>query len=83
MKVTLRYFASIRELLGVNQEIFDTQVENLNDLRLELMTRGETYAQAFGMDQVVRMAMNQIVCDGETKLSEGAEIAFFPPVTGG
>jgi molybdopterin synthase sulfur carrier subunit len=83
MKVTLRYFASIRELLGVNQEIFDTQVENLNDLRLELMTRGETYAQAFGMDQVVRMAMNQIVCDGQKKLSEGAEIAFFPPVTGG
>lgn len=83
MKVTLRYFASIRELLGVSQEIFDTQAENLNDLRLELITRGETYAQAFGMDQVVRMAMNQIVCDGQKKLSEGAEIAFFPPVTGG
>jgi sulfur-carrier protein len=29
------------------------------------------------------MAMNQTVCDEQTKLVEGAEIAFFPPVTGG
>jgi molybdopterin synthase sulfur carrier subunit len=83
MKVTLRYFASIRELLGINQETFVTQVENLNDLRLELVSRGEPYAQAFGADQVVRIAMNQVVCDGETKIADGAEVAFFPPVTGG
>ena len=83
MKVTLRYFASIRELVGINQEAFETQVENLNDLRLELAARGELYAQALGVGQLVRIAMNQNVCDGDTKIIEGAEIAFFPPVTGG
>jgi len=29
------------------------------------------------------MALNQVVSDGNTLLQADAEIAFFPPVTGG
>lgn len=83
MKITIRYFASIRELIGTGQETLETQAQSLADLRLEISARGDAFAQALGADKVVRMAMNQTVCDEQTKLVEGAEIAFFPPVTGG
>lgn len=83
MKITIRYFASIRELIGTGQETLDTQAQTLGDLRLEIISRGDVFAQALGTDKVVRMAMNQNVSGEETKLIEGAEIAFFPPVTGG
>jgi molybdopterin synthase sulfur carrier subunit len=29
------------------------------------------------------MACNQVMCQPETVVKEGAEVAFFPPVTGG
>jgi molybdopterin synthase sulfur carrier subunit len=29
------------------------------------------------------MALNQVMVDESAALSEGAEVAFFPPVTGG
>lgn len=83
MKITIRYFASIRELIGTGQETMDTQALTLGDLRLEISSRGDVFAQALGADKVVRIAMNQNVCDEQTKLLEGAEVAFFPPVTGG
>jgi molybdopterin synthase sulfur carrier subunit len=83
MKITVRYFASIRELVGVGQESLNTSSKTLTDLRQELVSRGGPYAQALGEDMVVRMALNQKVCDGDAVMDEGAEIAFFPPVTGG
>jgi molybdopterin synthase sulfur carrier subunit len=29
------------------------------------------------------MAYNQVMCGADTALADGAEVAFFPPVTGG
>jgi molybdopterin synthase sulfur carrier subunit len=31
----------------------------------------------------VRMALNQVMSDENVVLTPGAEVAFFPPVTGG
>ena len=39
--------------------------------------------QALGRDRVLRMALNQTLCDEGAALTPGAEVAFFPPVTGG
>ena len=83
MKITIRYFASIRELVGLSQETFSTTSETLQELRQELIGRGDPYAQALGTDMVIRMALNQKVSDGDAIISEGSEVAFFPPVTGG
>jgi molybdopterin synthase sulfur carrier subunit len=83
MKLTLRYFASVRELIGTGQETIETKAETLDALRQELVNRGGHYVQALGFDQVLRMALNQKVCDGSAPLNDGAEVAFFPPVTGG
>lgn len=83
MKIHLRYFASVREQIGLAEETIETQAPNLNGLRAELIARGPAYASALETGKAIRMAMNQKVCDGDMPLAQNAEVAFFPPVTGG
>ena len=81
--VRVKYFASIREALGLGQEEVKTTAASLGELRAELIARGGVYAEALAPDRAVRMALNQILSDGTATLTTGAEVAFFPPVTGG
>ncbi len=83
MKVQLRYFASIREALGTGSESLDTQAGTLAALRAELVARGGAYAAALAPGKSVRVALNQTMSAETAALSEGAEVGFFPPVTGG
>jgi molybdopterin synthase sulfur carrier subunit len=83
MKIQLRYFASIREALGTGSESVDTQATTLAALRDELVARGGAYADALAPGKAVRVALNQAMSDGSAALTEGAEVGFFPPVTGG
>ena len=41
------------------------------------------YAQALARGKAVRPALDQVMADESAALREGAEVAFFPPVTGG
>ena len=81
--ITLKYFASIRETIGQGSERVTTQAPTLQALRDELIARGGAYAQALAHGRAVRMALNQDLCEESAALSEGCEVAFFPPVTGG
>lgn len=83
MNVTLKYFASIREAVGQGTEAWSTQAVTVGALRDELLARGEPYAQVLARGRAVRIALNQEVCGEDAALSEGCEVAFFPPVTGG
>ncbi len=83
MKVQLRYFASIREALGTGSEALDTQAVTLAALRAELVARGGAYADALAPGRSVRVALNQTMSHETASLTEGAEVGFFPPVTGG
>ena len=83
MKITVKYFASIREAMGHGSEPVTTSASTLAVLRDELVARGGVYAQALARGKTLRMAQNQIMADGATVLVDGAEVAFFPPVTGG
>ena len=83
MKITVRYFASVREHIGLSQETIDTQSADLAALRMELISKGENYSNGLSAGKAIRMALNQLVCDDNTPLTENAEVAFFPPVTGG
>lgn len=83
MKVALRYFASIREALGSPGEAVETQAGTLGALRDELIARGGAYADALARGKALRMALDQVMAQESTPLREGAEVAFFPPVTGG
>ena len=82
-KVNLKYFASIREAIGQGSESVSTQAATLKDLRDELIARGGAYAEVLAHGRAVRMALNQDLCVDTAMLSNGCEVAFFPPVTGG
>jgi molybdopterin synthase sulfur carrier subunit len=83
MKVQIRYFASIRETLGTGAESVDTQAGTVGGLRDELIARGGAHAEALARGKAVRVALDQDMVDEQAALREGAEVAFFPPVTGG
>ncbi len=83
MKISVRYFASVREAVGQGTEQVDTSAGNLAALRDELIARGPVYAGALARGKAVRMALNQVMVDESAMLAEGSEVAFFPPVTGG
>ena len=83
MKITIKYFASIREAIGQGSESLDTAATTLAGLRDELITRSPVHAQALARGKAVRLALDQVMVDEAALLSEGCEVAFFPPVTGG
>jgi sulfur-carrier protein len=83
MKVTVKYFASIREAIGRDSEVIDTAALSCGALREELLARGGAHAQALARGKSVRMALDQVMADELAPLREGCEVAFFPPVTGG
>ncbi len=83
MKVTVKYFASIRERIGTGGEQLDTAATTLGALRDELIARGGAHAESLARGRAVRLALNQVMSDEGALLSDGCEVAFFPPVTGG
>jgi molybdopterin synthase sulfur carrier subunit len=83
MKVTVKYFAGIREAIGSASESVDTTASTLGSLRDQLIAQGGAYAESLARGKAVRLALNQVMCDESASLTEGAEVAFFPPVTGG
>lgn len=83
MNIQIRYFASIREALGRSAESASTGSLTLGALRDELVARGGAYADALGRGRPVRMALDQVMSTEDAVLTDGCEVAFFPPVTGG
>ena len=85
MKLRVLYFARLRETVGVAGEDLELPagVETIAQLREHLIDRGAEWADAFAPSRRIRAALNQDMVGDETPLEDGAEIAFFPPVTGG
>ncbi|CAB3796579.1 molybdopterin converting factor subunit 1 [Pararobbsia alpina] len=85
MRIQLKFFASVREALGVSDETVDVPdaVATVGDVRRWLRMRGEPWSETLAEGRPLRMACNHVMTDATTRLSDGCEVAFFPPVTGG
>ncbi len=85
MKITLRFFASVREQLGTSQEnlTLPDGITTIAGVRTLLAGRGGVWATALTGEKSLRTALNHVMCSPDTALEEGCEVAFFPPVTGG
>lgn len=85
MHIQLRFFASVREKIGAAQEMLTVpdSIRTIGDVRALLCERGGAWAEALAEGRALRMAYNQQMTDAATPISEGCEVAFFPPVTGG
>ena len=80
MKVKVRYFASIRDRIGLDQEEVETPSgTTLSALYEELKA---TYEVLGEWDRVL-LAVNGEYMEPEQSLSEEDVIAVFPPVSGG
>lgn len=83
MQIEIRFFASIREALGLSSLSWQTEAATVGALRDELVARGGVWAEALARGRAVRASLDQIMVNDEAALRPGAELAFFPPVTGG
>ncbi len=83
--IELLYFAWVRDRIGVDGEILPlpdgvTTVAALLDW---LAGRSEGHAAALADRSRIRVAVDQTFAQPDTAVAAGAEIAIFPPVTGG
>ena len=83
MNIRLRYFASLREVLGPGQTLALPEGACVADARAHLRALSPAHATALDPARAVRSALNQTLCDASAVLADGDELAFFPPVTGG
>ena len=84
IQVQLRYFASLREALGPGQRVELAEGSTLATLRDQLLASSGRHAEVLARGRAVRCAVNQVMAaDEDLLLADGAEVAFFPPVTGG
>lgn len=83
MKLRVLYFARLRERLGVAEESVDFAGSSAADLVAQLRARGGIWAEELGAGRAFRVAVDQDLVALDAALHDGAEVAIFPPVTGG
>ncbi|MEP0232620.1 molybdopterin converting factor subunit 1 [Roseibium sp.] len=81
----IRYFAWVREKVGVDKETLDLpgSVTSVTHLIEFLKARDERYATAFEEQDAIRVALDQMHVEHDEPLGNVQEVAFFPPMTGG
>ena len=78
MQISVKYFASLRELVGSAGATMDVDSEiSVNELWQSITTEHK-----LDFSQVM-MTVNHEYVKPEHTLQAGDEVAFFPPVTGG
>ena len=79
VRVTLLYFASLRDAAGVASEHLETEAPDLRALYESARTR---YGFVLPVDRL-RVAVDGAFAQWGDPVRDGAEIAFIPPVSGG
>ena len=79
ISVSLRYFAMLRDITGVEHEKLTTNASTPSELYDELRQ-----SKGFTLDKTqVRVALNGEFAQLDDQLNDGDELAFIPPVSGG
>jgi len=77
MKIHVKYFASVRDLMGTESKDLDI------DKSLSVYELWKDLTVKLNVPKDVRIAVNHKYVDKDFKLNDGDEVAYFPPVTGG
>ena len=75
--IKVLYFASLRELIGTAETIFDLGAP------MEAALVWNTVNPGVDLPEASLVAINQAYASLESMVEPGDEVAFFPPVTGG
>lgn len=83
MKISVRYFALLRERAGCDAEdvVWADAQPTVGRLRAHLAERRPGLAALRA--EAVLVAVNREYAGPQTPLKDGDEVAFLPPVTGG
>jgi len=76
MKITVKYFASLREQIGKAEELLTLS-------EATPITEGGKNVSGETKSENILMAINMEYVKSDAMVKEGDEVAFFPPVTGG
>ena len=77
-KVTVLYFASLRDAAGVSSEVVDCE----GDLRALYGELRERHGFALPVERL-RVAVDGAFARWSDEARDGSEVAFIPPVSGG
>lgn len=80
--ITVLFFAQTRELVGVDKLEVEADFATVEDLRAHLSQREGKWDLALESGKLLA-AINQAIVPLDHALTDGDEVAFFPPVTGG
>lgn len=81
MKITIKLFARLRELVGTHTLEYEVAEETtIAGLMAQLQ---ESYPKLNGVAANTIVSLNKDFAETDTRLSEGDEVALFPPVSGG
>lgn len=78
-RLTVLWFASLRDARGVARETVETDASDLRGLYAQLQVR---HGLAFPAARL-RVAVGEAFARWDDALREGTEVAFIPPVSGG
>ncbi len=81
MKIKLLFFATLRDAAGGRALDFELKPEATVEELLERL--GETHPRLAPHLESSLVSVNKEYAPAETVLSEGDEVALFPPVSGG
>jgi len=83
--VKLRYFAWVRERVGMTEEdvTLPDGIATVDDLLAWLKGRGPEYEHALAEPSVIRIAVDQVHVQRNAPVAGASEVALFPPMTGG
>ena len=89
MKITIKLFSALREALGESEFQLDlsdiseaSAPVNVEAIKKQLSQRGADWKEALNQPNLVH-ALNHKVVFTDAVVTEGDELAFFPPMTGG
>ena len=79
------YFAWVKSKTGIGEETvaLPDGVTDVAGLLEWLKGRGPGFAEALAELSIVRVAINQEIAQLDTAVTDGDEVALFPPMTGG
>ncbi len=80
--IKVLFFAQTRELVGIDEMEVPAEFETVEALRAHLANQEGKWDIALESGKLLA-AVNQSIVPLEHALSDGDEVAFFPPVTGG
>ncbi len=84
MNCRVLYFARLRERFDLAEESLElADTPSVADLIAHLQARGGVWAEELGAAKSFRVAVNQQLVRTDAPIPDAAEVAIFPPVTGG